>query len=75
MAGQTPNLEQQAGFLRHTLKEERVMSGIEPWQVSEDAAVIYEQKFVPALFGNWPPSVADATGIRLGDDVKSGDST
>ncbi len=45
------------------------MSESEAWQVSDDAAVIYEQKFVPALFGSWPPSVAVAAGIGSGDKV------
>lgn len=45
------------------------MSETEVWQVSDDAAVVYEQKFVPALFGSWPPSVADAAGIGLGTKV------
>lgn len=45
------------------------MSETEAWQVSDDAAVVYEQKFVPALFGSWPPSVADAAAIALGDHV------
>jgi len=45
------------------------MSETEAWQVSDDAAVIYEQQFVPALFGSWPPSVADAAGIGPGDKV------
>jgi ubiquinone/menaquinone biosynthesis C-methylase UbiE len=45
------------------------MSETEAWQVSDDAAVIYEQKFVPALFGSWAPKVADAAGIGLGDHV------
>lgn len=45
------------------------MSKTEAWQVSDDAAVIYERKFVPALFGSWPPVVADAAGIGPGDRV------
>ena len=45
------------------------MSETEAWQVSDDAAVVYEQKFVPAVFGSWPPSVADAAGIASGDHV------
>ncbi len=45
------------------------MSETVSWQVSDDAAVVYEQKFVPALFGSWPPSVADAAGIGSGDHV------
>ena len=45
------------------------MTETEAWQVSDEAAVVYEQKFVPALFGMWPPSVADSAGIGPGDHV------
>ena len=45
------------------------MSETEAWQVSDDAAVVYEELFVPALFGSWPPRVADAAGISAGDRV------
>ena len=45
------------------------MSKAQAWQVSDDAAVVYEQKFVPALFGNWPPVVADTVDIARGDRV------
>ncbi len=33
-------------------------------QVTGDAAEIYERFFIPALFGEWPPRVADAARIR-----------
>jgi SAM-dependent methyltransferase len=46
-----------------------VMSEQEAWQVSDDAAVIYEQEFVPALFGQWAPAVAEAAAIGPGDRV------
>ncbi len=45
------------------------MSEQEAWQVSDDAAVVYEQEFVPALFGQWGPAVADAAAIGDGDRV------
>lgn len=45
------------------------MSQTESWQVSDAAAVVYEQKFVPALFGYWPTIVADAASIAPGDRV------
>lgn len=45
------------------------MSETEAWQVSDDAAVVYEKNFVPALFGCWPPFVANAIGIGPGDNV------
>jgi SAM-dependent methyltransferase len=41
----------------------------ERWQVSTDAAEIYESCFVPAIFGNWAEPVAEAAGIRTGDRV------
>ncbi len=45
------------------------MSEQEAWQVSDAAAVVYEQKFVPALFGSWPPVVAETVNIQSGDHV------
>lgn len=38
-------------------------------QVAASAAEIYETFFVPALFGDWPPRVLDATGVQAGDAV------
>ena len=45
------------------------MSEPERWQVSTDAAEVYESCFVPAIFGAWAGPVADAAGIRAGDRV------
>jgi ubiquinone/menaquinone biosynthesis C-methylase UbiE len=45
------------------------MSEPEPWQVSTDAAEVYEAYFVPAIFGAWAGPVADAAGIMRGDRV------
>ena len=45
------------------------MSTPEPVQLSTNAAVIYEQSFVPAIFGAWPPQIADAVGIAPGERV------
>jgi ubiquinone/menaquinone biosynthesis C-methylase UbiE len=45
------------------------MSDTEAWQVSDDAAVVYEQKFVPTTFGHWPPTIVDAVGIGSCDHV------
>jgi ubiquinone/menaquinone biosynthesis C-methylase UbiE len=39
------------------------------WQVSGDAAEVYERCFVPAIFGRWAPRVADAAKIASGDRV------
>jgi SAM-dependent methyltransferase len=41
----------------------------ERWQVSTDAAEVYESCFVPAIFGAWASRVADAAGIRRGNRV------
>lgn len=45
------------------------MSEREAWQVTDDAAVIYEQSFVPAIFAHAAVMVADAAAIRPGDRV------
>jgi ubiquinone/menaquinone biosynthesis C-methylase UbiE len=45
------------------------MAEPETWQVSTDAAEVYESCFVPAIFGAWAGPVADAAGIRRGDNV------
>ena len=39
------------------------------WQVSAEAAEVYEAKFVPAIFGEWAPRIADAAGIEPGQRV------
>ena len=41
----------------------------ERWQVSTDAAEVYESCFVPAIFGAWADEVADAAGIGPGESV------
>jgi ubiquinone/menaquinone biosynthesis C-methylase UbiE len=46
-----------------------LMAEPERWQVSTDAAEVYESCFVPAIFGAWAGPVADAAGIRAGDKV------
>jgi SAM-dependent methyltransferase len=45
------------------------MAEPERWQVSTDAAEVYESCFVPAIFGAWAGPVADAAGITMGDRV------
>jgi ubiquinone/menaquinone biosynthesis C-methylase UbiE len=45
------------------------MAEPERWQVSSEAAEIYESCFVPAIFGAWTSPVADAAGIRTGNKV------
>jgi ubiquinone/menaquinone biosynthesis C-methylase UbiE len=46
-----------------------LMAEPEGWQVSTDAAEVYESCFVPAIFGAWAGPVADAAAIRRGDKV------
>jgi SAM-dependent methyltransferase len=50
-------------------REVILMDEPERWQVSTDAAEVYESCFVPAIFGAWAGPVADAAGIRRGDRV------
>jgi SAM-dependent methyltransferase len=45
------------------------MSDRVAWQVTDDAAVIYEKSFVPAIFANSAVVLADAAGIQRGDRV------
>ena len=45
------------------------MAEPERWQVSTDAAEVYESCFVPAIFGAWASPVADAAGIGTGNRV------
>jgi ubiquinone/menaquinone biosynthesis C-methylase UbiE len=46
-----------------------LMAEPERWQVSTDAAEVYESCFVPAIFGAWASPVAEAAGIRRGNKV------
>jgi SAM-dependent methyltransferase len=45
------------------------MSDREAWQLAHDAAVAYEKDFVPAIFAQWPPVLAEAAGMKLGDQA------
>lgn len=45
------------------------MSEQENWQVSSHAAEMYEERFVPAIFQQWAPRVADAAKLVPGDRV------
>lgn len=45
------------------------MSEQSRWQVSGSAAEIYERCFVPAIFGQWAPQLADAAQIGPEDRV------
>lgn len=46
-----------------------LMAEPERWQVSTDAAEVYESCFVPAIFGAWAGPVADAAAITTGNKV------
>ena len=45
------------------------MTDHEAWQVSDDAAEVYERCFVPALFGQWASHLVDAAQVAAGDRV------
>ena len=45
------------------------MTEPEGWQVSGDAAEVYEKCFVPAIFGQWAPQMAEAVRVSSGDRV------
>lgn len=51
------------------MSQVQAVSEQEAWQLSNDAAVAYERDFVPAIFAQWPPVLADIAGIRPGDRV------
>lgn len=58
------------GGVRQSSGRENIeMSEPETVQLSTDAAVVYEQCFIPAIFGQWPPQLADAASIGPGDRV------
>ena len=42
------------------------MSEQAAWQLSDDTAVAYERDFVPAIFAQWPPKLADDRRDRTG---------
>lgn len=44
-------------------------SSAETFQISLEAAEVYESKFVPALFGEWAPHLVDAAGVAPGQAV------
>jgi SAM-dependent methyltransferase len=45
------------------------VSTTEQFQISADAAEIYESRFVPAIFGEWAPLLVDAAGVAPGHAV------
>jgi SAM-dependent methyltransferase len=42
---------------------------VETFQLSVEAAEVYESKFVPALFGEWAPHLVEAAGVAPGQAV------
>ena len=49
--------------------ESDTMNDISRGQVIQSAAEVYDTFFVPALFGEWGPRVADAAGLAPGQTV------
>ena len=45
------------------------MSDQDAWQLAHDAAVAYEKDFVPAIFAQWPPVLAEVADMKSGDRV------
>lgn len=45
------------------------MAEREGWQVSGNAAEVYERCFVPAIFGRWAPQIVDAAHVGSGHRV------
>jgi SAM-dependent methyltransferase len=45
------------------------MADQDAWQLEHAAAAAYEKDFVPAIFVQWPPVLADIAGIKPGDRV------
>ncbi|MFW3169645.1 methyltransferase domain-containing protein [Geodermatophilus sp. CPCC 206100] len=41
----------------------------ETFQISAEAAELYESRFVPAIFAEWAPLLADTAGVGPGQDV------
>ena len=38
------------------------MPNQDAWQLAHAAAIAYEKDFVPAIFAQWPPVLAEARG-------------
>ncbi|MPZ08850.1 MAG: methyltransferase domain-containing protein [Kiloniellaceae bacterium] len=45
------------------------MEAIETGQLSSSAAEVYEEFFVPALFGEWSPRLCEAAKVAAGNDM------
>ena len=46
-----------------------MVSSVEAFQLSFEAAEVYERKFVPALFGEWAPPLVEAARVAPGNSV------
>ncbi|MDQ4058767.1 MAG: methyltransferase domain-containing protein [Actinomycetota bacterium] len=44
-------------------------SSVETFEIPLEAAELYEEKFVPALFAEWAPLLVEAAGVRSGQSV------
>ena len=42
---------------------------VETFQLSVEAAEVYESRFVPALFADWAPHLVEAAGVAPGQAV------
>ena len=45
------------------------MPNQDAWQLAHAAAIAYEKDFVPAIFAQWPPVLAELVGMGPGDRV------
>jgi SAM-dependent methyltransferase len=45
------------------------VSDQDAWQLAHDAAIAYEKDFVPAIFAQWPPVLAEVAAMKPGDRV------
>ena len=46
-----------------------MVSSVEKFQLSVEAAEAYEAGFVPALFADWAPALVDAASVRSGQSI------
>jgi SAM-dependent methyltransferase len=58
-----------AGNSRFPGRRCAMAGSVETFQVSVEAAEVYESKFVPAIFGEWAPHLVDAAGVAPGQAV------
>jgi SAM-dependent methyltransferase len=59
----------EGGRRPQTSAKEQAMTTTEGFQVSLDAAEQYEARFVPAIFAEWAPLLADIAEVRAGQSV------